>query len=86
MPKDLLEGLETKRQPRDLLESKIAKSPSWLPGKERTEKLIAERPKAEEALMKEAMQPWEFKKHPVKSLLRPWLTAAQNAMMLQALK
>jgi len=70
MPFDIKTAKPIEKGKFDITTAKpIDKSPSWLPDKKRTEKLIAERPKAEEALMEEVMQPWEFKKHPVKTTL-----------------
>lgn len=63
MPKDLLTGqweepIAVKRKPRDLLADITEEArPSFLPGFKRTERLIAERPRAEDILMQEVMTP-----------------------------
>ena len=59
----------TPEQARQELARRRGQVSPGLPGKEKVEKLIAERPRAEEALIKETLQPWEFKEHPIQTSL-----------------
>jgi hypothetical protein len=50
-----------------------------LPGAERTERLIAERPSAVTALQEEALKPYDFREHPIQSAFKPLVTGLKTA-------
>lgn len=65
--------------PNMLKNIKLPSPISFLPGAQRTEQMISQRPSAWQNYVKEAMTPYDFQQHPFKSALKPLVSTLKLA-------